>query len=182
MKTDYIIGIDPGKKGGIFLISPKGFIAHQFPVIKGRRVKKREKDEEGKRKIKQLKDTPDWEGIRDLFFRLYSGADHAFIERVSGGQSFGRAQSGSFNFGEHYGFMSGLVLAARIPLTRVSASVWKGHYGLKDKTDKTGSRTLAAKLLPSPDIRYDRIKDDGVAEAGLIALYGKQIILNGDDI
>ena len=41
----------------------------------------------------------------------------------------------------------------------------------KDKTDKEGSRVLAAQLLPHPDVRYDRVKDDGVAEAALIAKY-----------
>ena len=76
--------------------------------------------------------------------------------------------------GESYGFVSGLVLGAGLPLTRVAAAVWKPWFQLGDKTDKSASRMLAKKLLPSDTISYDRVKDDGVAEAGLIGLYGFQ--------
>lgn len=188
------IGIDPGKKGGIALVDSDGVLvmADPFPVIKGKTKKKMEvnpetgkrqlaKDEKGKQKTKKEKDLPDWDGIAALIAKYAEVADDATVERVSGGQSFGRAQAGSFNFGETYGFVCGALLALGIPLTRTPAGVWKGHYGLSDKTDKEASRLLAAKLLPHPDVRYDRVKDDGVAEAGLIALYHKTI-LNGDDI
>lgn len=169
------LGVDPGKHGAMFLLGDDGpIIALEMARIAGRTVLKRKTDDQGKRIKKKLKDTPDWDAIRDDFDMLCERhIDNAFVERVSGGQSFGRAQSGSFNFGETYGFICGLILANHIPLVRVPATVWKGHYGLSDKTDKKGSRTLAMQLLPHPDIRYDRVKDDGIAESGLIAYYGK---------
>lgn len=188
-----VVGIDPGKKGAFFKLSLTRFgwiyCAHAMPIITGKTHKRMEKGEDGKRRIavnekgknktRKDKDLPDWEGIRDVFHRFYNDADYYFIERVSGGQSFGRAQTGSFNFGETYGFVCGLLLGAHKNLTRVPASIWKPYFGLGNKDDKTASRKLATKLLDvnlsHPElerIRFDRIKDDGVAEAGLIGHYG----------
>jgi crossover junction endodeoxyribonuclease RuvC len=170
-----ILGIDPGKNGAMFLLDTETMTpirACAMPIIKPKVITTLKRDEKGKRIKKQPKTLPDWDGICRVFFDDYAGADLVYIERVSGGQSFGRAQSGSFNFGETYGFACGLVLAARLPLHRVSAGSWKGALGLGNKDDKAASRTLAEKFLPHPDIRYDRVKDDGVAEAGLIAYYG----------
>lgn len=194
-----VVGIDPGKKGAFFkleipLVGPPIYTAHAMPVIKGKSHKrtvleaiegstKKKRvavvNDKGKQKIKKDKDLPDWGGIVETFRHFYDDADVYYVERVSGGQSFGKAQSGSFNFGETYGFVCGLVLARGHKLVKVSAAVWKGHYGLGNKDDKSASRVLAARLLPShltscqiDPIRYDREKDDGVAEAGLIGQYG----------
>jgi crossover junction endodeoxyribonuclease RuvC len=174
-----ILGVDPGKNGAFFLIdtnyvegAPGAYKASAMPVIKQKTILTLKRDEKGKRIKKQPKTTPDWQGICDVFQQDFGNANIAYVERVSGGQSFGRAQSGSFNFGETYGFVCGLIMAYKIPLVRVPASVWKKALGLGDKTDKAASRVLATRILPSETIRYDRVKDDGVAEAGLIAYYG----------
>jgi crossover junction endodeoxyribonuclease RuvC len=47
---------------------------------------------------------------------------------------------------------------------------WKKHWGLV-KTDKTASRELAAKVFPRALDQFKRVKDDGRAEAALIAGY-----------
>jgi crossover junction endodeoxyribonuclease RuvC len=52
----------------------------------------------------------------------------------------------------------------------VKPQEWKKAWGLI-KTDKTASRELAAKLFPHAADQFKRVKDDGRAEAALIAAY-----------
>lgn len=56
-------------------------------------------------------------------------------------------------------------------ITWVWPQKWKGYYGLLKK-DKNASRELAARLLPSMAPLVKRVKDDGRAEALLLAYWG----------
>lgn len=81
--------------------------------------------------------------------------------------------SSTFKFGEALGFAHGIVSStASIPLHWPTPSVWKRKMGLIG-ADKDGSIEEAARLLPSLRPEITRKKDDGVAEAGLLALYGR---------
>jgi crossover junction endodeoxyribonuclease RuvC len=74
-----------------------------------------------------------------------------------------------FSFGRSYG----TVLAAIAPHCRivdVPPQVWKRHFGLIGKP-KSASRELAAKKFPNWAQWFARVKDDGRAEAALIAAY-----------
>lgn len=48
---------------------------------------------------------------------------------------------------------------------------WKNHYGLIGK-DKGASRATAARMFPELAAAFARVKDDGNAEAMLLAYYG----------
>lgn len=53
----------------------------------------------------------------------------------------------------------------------VSPQKWKNHYGLIGK-DKGASRATAARMFPEIAQAFARVKDDGAAEALLLAYYG----------
>jgi hypothetical protein len=77
---------------------------------------------------------------------------------------------GAFNFGDRYGMVRGALLASDILLKRVRPQSWKTKMGCP--ADKAGSRALASQLFPNHVEQFKRGKDDGRAEAALIALYG----------
>jgi crossover junction endodeoxyribonuclease RuvC len=60
-------------------------------------------------------------------------------------------------------------------VTLVKPQKWKKHFSL-DK-DKDKSRALANRRFPDNHQDFARKKDDGRAEAALIALYGAEVLL-----
>ena len=91
-------------------------------------------------------------------------------------------QAGQFNFGLNTGIVHGMLYANFIPFTLVQPQAWKAAYGIKRVGDevkaakKTEAREIAARLFPEMAHEFKRVKDDGVAEAALIALYGANLL------
>jgi crossover junction endodeoxyribonuclease RuvC len=86
-------------------------------------------------------------------------------------------QAGAFNFGLGAGILRGVLVSHSIDFSLVAPSVWKPRMGLQrwaDETpeaNKSRARMLASQLFPHLDPRLKRVKDDGRAEALLMALY-----------
>lgn len=97
----------------------------------------------------------------------------AVLEKV--GAMPGNGGVSMFNFGRSYGDVRGVIGALNIPLHYVTPGVWKKHFGLT--SDKDLSRKLAIQRFPAVEDHFRRKKDDGRAEAALIALYGADVIL-----
>jgi crossover junction endodeoxyribonuclease RuvC len=97
----------------------------------------------------------------------------AVVERVS---SMPR-QAGAFAFGLSTGIIHGCLASHGIPFELVSPSVWKAKMGLTkfpDETyaqNKTRARALAKQLFPKEAHLFKRVRDDGRAEALLMAVY-----------
>lgn len=70
-----------------------------------------------------------------------------------------------------YGELKACLFFAGIPTFEVDPSAWKKTMRLS--TDKNASRALASQYFPDSSDQWARVKDDGRAEAALIALYGK---------
>lgn len=96
----------------------------------------------------------------------------AVIEKVSAMP--GQGVVSMFNFGRSYGDVRGVIGALNIPLYYVTPGVWKKYFGLS--SDKDLSRKLAIQRFPTVAEHFARKKDDGRAEAALIALYGAEVI------
>jgi crossover junction endodeoxyribonuclease RuvC len=97
----------------------------------------------------------------------------AVIERVSAMP--GQGVSSCFNFGRSYGDVRGVIGALNIPLHYVTPSTWKKYFKLS--SDKELSRKLAIQRFPAVADHFARKKDDGRAEAALIALYGAEVLM-----
>jgi len=101
------------------------------------------------------------------------GSIRAAVELVS---SMPR-QAGAFNFGVSAGVVHGVLGALGLLFTLVPPSVWKNAMGLhrilgETQADvKSRAREVATKLWPERVADFKRIKDDGRAEACLIARY-----------
>ena len=69
-----------------------------------------------------------------------------------------------------YGEMRACLFFAGVPTSEVPPAAWKKHLGLSG--DKDASRAQAAMVFPDQAHLWARKKDDGRAEAALIAYYG----------
>ena len=93
---------------------------------------------------------------------------HAAIEKVSAMP--GQGVTGMFSLGRSLGVVEGVFAAYDIPTTLVPPQTWQKSYGLKGKTtDADGARNAAISLFPSDATLFARKKDNGRADAALIA-------------
>lgn len=144
------IGIDPGKSGAIAAIYRGALIA--------------------------VEDMPLEEGEIDIpaLVRM-STIDNDFAVWIEDVHSMpGQGVRSTFSFGRSKGIVEGAFSTEDTRPNLVSPQTWKRHFGLL-KQDKKASRELAMKLFPKDAGLFKRAKDDGRAEAALIALYGLQI-------
>ena len=77
-----------------------------------------------------------------------------------------------FRFGYNAGVLLGVLQALDIKVLRVKPSVWKPALGLS--SDKKKSLALAKKRFPRYSHHFSRAKDDGRAEAALIAHFASE--------
>jgi crossover junction endodeoxyribonuclease RuvC len=159
--TTRILGIDPGLSGGWAVIDNTAVLLRcgVFPTHQTRKNGKASTQLDGRT-------------LADLIGSTQ--ATQAFVEVVSSRPR----QAGQFQFGVNCGLVHGILHAHRIPFELVAPASWKAAFGIKRDEDETkrdkknAARQMATNLYPAQADKFARVKDDGVAEATLIALYG----------
>lgn len=91
-----------------------------------------------------------------------------WIERV--GSMPGQGIASSFDFGRTTGILLGVCAAHFLRIEQVTPQVWK--KALRVPASKDGARARASQIFPRYAHEWARAKDDGRAEAALIAYYG----------
>lgn len=138
------VGIDPGKTGAIAILDGDALVAvHDMPVIDGQ--------------------------VSAALVALLVGQrlEHATVERVAARP--GQGVSSTFGFGFSAGVVHGVFGALRTPVDIVTPATWKRHFRLG--ADKDESRARAIERWPQHAAQFARKRDDGRAEAALIALW-----------
>lgn len=155
-----IAGIDPGKTGAMAISYADGSVTfHDVPRIKLK----------GKDKPAYGQWAREWCMALDL-----ACVDMVMIEDIAARP--GQGVTSMFTFGRTLGFVHGLIAATTsCPVHFVTPSVWKGKLGLLNSS-KGASREKCSNLYPSTAKDLARVKDDGRAEAALIAHYGRKFI------
>jgi crossover junction endodeoxyribonuclease RuvC len=152
-----IVGIDPGYTGAIVFLDPAtmDITVHDMPMTKAAKGK----------------EVLNLHALADLMVPPTSRCI-GIIERV---QTMPRQGiSSAFRFGECFGALQ-MALAGHGYDTRyVAPHAWKKHF--KISSDKGVSRGLAIQRFPAHAKTFARVKDDGRAEAALIALYGAETL------
>jgi crossover junction endodeoxyribonuclease RuvC len=99
-------------------------------------------------------------------------ATEAFVEYV--GARPGEGAVGAFAFGRSRGVVEGVLGACGVPATFITPPVWKRAIGIPPGKDgaKDAARSEAIRRWPSQAALFARVKDDGRAEAALIAVAG----------
>lgn len=89
----------------------------------------------------------------------------AVVEKV--GAMPGQGVSSMFQFGRGVGMIEGVLAALQIPVTYVAPQSWQKSVGAR--SGKDGNRQRAAELFPAYASSFARAKDDGRADAALMA-------------
>lgn len=150
-----IVGIDPGASGALAWLSPAGELLaiEDMPgvdVVVGGTKRRRVSPA----MLAAL--------LRDL------APTRAIIENVGPTPKDGAA--GAFAFGKAAGYIEGVLSGLSIPYDLVTPQAWK--KAAKLTADKGACRMRAAQLYPGFAGMFSRVKDDGRAEAVLIARHG----------
>lgn len=93
---------------------------------------------------------------------------HARAEQGQSGKRNGMQSQGAMM--EFFGGITATLQILRMTVHPVYPQAWKRIYNLG--TDKNASRAMAARLYPELQPELKRVRDDGRAEALLIAHYG----------
>jgi crossover junction endodeoxyribonuclease RuvC len=153
----YVLGIDPGLKGALCFWAPDDDLIEIFdaPVFNVQR--------NGKARAEL-----DRYQLGRIVAARAAHTKLAVIEHVSSMPKQGIASA--FTFGKVAGMFEMACAAAQIPLLDVAPAAWK--RALKLGADKDACRRAASNLAPQHAHLWSRAKDDGRAEAFLLARYG----------
>jgi len=151
-----VLGVDPGATGAIALLDTVTgeLVVADLPIIVVQKSGARKTSEISESHLAQL--------IRGMT------PDIAWVERVHAMPKQG--VTSSFNFGVAYGIVRGIIGAVALPMLFVTPNEWKREFRLG--SDKAQSRVLAGRLYPQSVSMFSRVRDDGRAEAALIATFG----------
>lgn len=163
--TRWYLGIDPGLSGAFAFYEPEQNALIRFDMP----THTVEKNGKARRE-------PDALGLYtsiDLTLDVLPRGTIVVIERVGPMPTDGARQA--FNFGRTYGTILGVLAGFKLRTEFVTPQTWKKKLNVP--AEKDGSRARASQLLPAHAGHWQRVKDDGRAEAAMIAFYGSQVFL-----
>lgn len=163
MRKNYVIGIDPGLKGGLAFLNENELIVHPTPTFTKTFMKKGKKSQRNEMDLDLVRE------IMSTYDETSLQIDCAYLEHVSAMP--GQGVTGMFRFGQNFGQWQGVLSGFGIRTELVRPQTWKACFKLN--RSKTTSLELARELWPNNTEESFRLKKhDGMAEAALIAKYG----------
>lgn len=153
----FFLGIDPGFTGAVACYCPElGILNVQdMPVIK---------NSKGKTVINHT-----------MLFEMFRPVTKVVCMLELVASRPGQGASATFRFGQGFGAIEMALAAHRIPTHYTTPASWKRYFKLSK--DKGASRGLATQRFPDNAELFARVKDDGRAEAALIALYAAETLV-----
>lgn len=151
-----ILAIDPGKTGAIALVDRQGIlvdVADLEPLYAGPVLSP-----------SLLRAT-----ILDLCCDLPGEVWACVVEAVN---SHGMGRQSAFNFGQSLGTCRSVPVCLGIRVVDVTPTTWKRAMALT--ADKDVARARAADRWPDHADKFRRVKDDGRAEAALLACWWRE--------
>ena len=146
---DKFIGIDPGKSGGIAVLTSETAIVHACP--------------------RTIEDMATLIGV--CLNDVSAENVRVTVEKVWAFPTDGRR--GSFSFGENYGQWQGILASHELDPVYVTPKIWQSHYEIKKGLPKPVRKKILKQLAKDkyPDTIGITLK---TADALLIALYGQE--------
>ncbi len=153
------LGIDPGKRGAIAVLGSDGVIVDiiDMPtkeIFLGGRMR--------------VLVSPS--GVARALRPLAPRCTLCTIEEVSGHRRDAAAMA--FTFGRGAGIIEGVTACLDIPCAFVAPKIWRGAAGFSKGADKNDIRKSASVRWPEAAWRFARVKDDGRADAAMLANHG----------
>lgn len=171
------VGIDPGKKGAIALISEGDDlpVIYDMPltIVKRKRWAKHKREDGTWGRSKRWMEDPFFDTAKaaEIFRSLASKKVHITLEKI---QLWGQNEKAGTNsldtFLKEYGQIKGMLQTLGFSFVEVSPTSWQNF--LEKPEHKDGSMLLAKYFYPKADLHGPRGGDlDGRADALLIAHY-----------
>ena len=152
--TRRTIGIDVGLNGAVALIQDGELLSVvDMPTVTLDRNGKSKRQVSAPELVQIIKD--------------FDPSD-AYVEKVFA--MAGQGVTSVFSFGRSLGVVEGILTAKQIKTTLVTPQTWQKALGVTGGKD--GTRARAMDLFPYQSQLFKRVKDDGRADAALIALWG----------
>jgi crossover junction endodeoxyribonuclease RuvC len=155
--TRNVLGVDIGNHGALALVSPAGELVEvvDMPILA---------DGPARRPAVNAA------LVSEIISRWKPA--RAFVEYVSARP--GEAASGAFAFGRCKGVVEGVLASHCVPAAFLTPADWKRRVGVKAGRDgaKDAARSEAIRRWPAMSGKFARVRDDGRAEAALIAVAG----------
>ena len=157
MTGSSIIGIDIGSQGAVALVTPAGDLLEviDMPILRD--------GPKGRPNVSAAI-------LADIVLKMQ--ATMAYVEFV--GARPGEGPTGAFAFGRSRGVIEGVCAAAGLPVAFLTPAHWKRLVGIAPGKEgaKDAARSQALRRWPGHAATFARVKDDGRAEAALIAVAG----------
>ena len=154
-----IVGIDPGLDGAMSALESETLEVYDTPTLTVQSAK-------GNKREYNLA------LMKQIVNRLAAAPTRAYIELVH--SMPGQGVRSMFTMGYGFGAWEGILAGLGIPYERVTPQRWKKLMLADQGKDKDASRFKAIQLFPAYAHLFARKKDDGRAEAVLIAEYGRR--------
>jgi crossover junction endodeoxyribonuclease RuvC len=153
-----IVGIDPGLSGAIAFVNDGELLSvADLPLVEV---------QHGKGSRKELSPAL----LHDMLIHTDFRIGKAIVEHVGASPQMGSVSA--FRFGENFGAILAVLACCGIRTELVRPAAWKKAMALGP--DKALSRAMAIKLWPMQSEYFARVKDDGRAEAALLAEFGRR--------
>ena len=161
-----IMGVDPGASGALVILDTddRSIVVIDMPTTKVKR---------GPRTVNQVDAVALSHALQP-----YSGECTALVEKVH--SMPGQGLVSTFSFGRAAGVLEGVLAALDIPFSLIPPQTWTKAMRLFGGKD--GSRARAQELFPDQAHLFARKKDDGRADAALIACYAAERLESGTPI
>jgi crossover junction endodeoxyribonuclease RuvC len=156
----FILGIDPGLDGALYLYDDAFEEPGEFFDMPTLTLERNGK----KKRIVDLYALARWMDEKAATIK------QAIVENPQGMP--GMSSNSTHQLGENTGIVKMAVAAQFIPMKLASPSAWKKQMKLSNSKD--GSRHAATALFPRHSQHWARAKDDGRAEALLLAVWGSK--------
>jgi len=153
-----VLGIDPGLSGAVAFLNGEQLLnVDDLPLVEV---------QHGKGSRKELSPAL----LHDMLVHTDIRIGKAIVEHVGASPQMGSVSA--FRFGENFGAILAVLACCGIRTELVRPQTWKKSMGLG--ADKALSRSMAIKLWPMQSDYFARVRDDGRAEAALLAEYGRR--------
>ena len=153
-----IIGIDPGLSGAVAVLTGTDSLSvFDMPTMTV------ERNGKAKRQVSASE-------LAEIIYIMKNDDCHVFVEKVSA--MAGQGVTSVFSFGRSFGMIEGILAAFKLPVTYVAPATWVKAVGRGQGKD--ASRARAMEIFPNNQTDFKRVKDDGRADAALIAYWGSR--------
>lgn len=153
-----ILGVDPGLSGAVAFLNDGDLLnVEDLPLVEV---------QHGKGSRKELSPAL----LHNMLVHTEIRIAKAVVEHVGASPQMGTTSA--FRFGENFGAIMSVLACCGIRTELVRPQTWKKTLGLGP--DKSLSRAMAIKTWPMQSHYFARAKDDGRAEAALIAEFGRK--------